>query len=250
LRSSPTCGSGTDQPTAEFRYTDPEVAELLQQFDVDLVLDIGANRGQYAREIRRAGYEGHIISFEPLSDAHAALVMASRDDPRWSVGERCALGDHRGSATLHIAGNSESSSLLPMLDAHKAAAPASRYIGTETVPLRRLDEVAAEAVSGVSRPFVKLDVQGVENLVLQGSAGIMPSVVGLQVELDLLRLYDGAGLIEEMVPYLRQQGFGLFHLRQAFTDRRTGQILQVDGVFFRLTTVGGMRSTTLATPTD
>ena len=217
----------------EFRYLDPEIVGLLRMFGVDLVLDVGANRGQFARELIRAGYEGRIISFEPQSDAHADLVEASRSQPQWTVAQRCAIGDRTDTAILYVAGNSESSSLLPMLATHQAAAPASRYVSSERVPMHRLDEVIANEVASAAKPFLKLDVQGFARRALDGAGRILHRIVGIQVELDLVPLYGGGVLIEEMLPRLRGLDFAVYKLVPGFTDRRSGRLLQVDGVLFR-----------------
>lgn len=218
---------------SEFRYLDPEIANLLKMFEVDLVLDVGANRGQFSCELIKAGYQGRIMSFEPLSDAYLDLVEVSRNEPRWTVAERCAVG-HRSEATiLHVAGNSESSSVLPMLASHYSAAPASRYVRSETIMMRRLDEVAAVEVESADRPFLKLDVQGFEHRAIEGAAGILDKIVGLQVELDLTPLYEGGLVIEEMIARLRELGFSLYRLVPGFTDRRSKRMLQVNGIFFR-----------------
>jgi FkbM family methyltransferase len=214
-------------------YLDPATVRLLTFFEVDLVLDVGANQGQFARELIRAGYKGRIVSFEPLAAAHARLVEASRGEQRWTVAERCAIGDHAGIAILNVAGNSESSSLLPMLEAHEAAAPAARYVGSETVALRRLDEVAADEVAAAARPFLKLDVQGYEHFALQGAVGLLPRIVGIQAELNLAPLYEGAACLEEMLGRLRELGFAPYRLIPGFSEPRSGRMLQVDGVFFR-----------------
>ena len=39
----------------------------LRAFDIDLVIDIGANEGQFVNALRAGGYSGHIVFFEPLS---------------------------------------------------------------------------------------------------------------------------------------------------------------------------------------
>src|SRR6185295_6306582 len=121
-----------------------QLQRILQTLRVSLVLDVGANEGQYARSLRDWGYTGRIVSFEPLSAAHAKLVETSRNDAAWEVAGQTAIGDTDGQIEIHVAANSASSSILEMLPAHQRAAPDSGYVATETVPIARLDR-AAEA---------------------------------------------------------------------------------------------------------
>ena len=146
--------------------------QLLRGFDafgIDLVFDVGANTGQFAREIRDSGFKGRIVSFEPLSAAHQELTVAAASDQLWAVHERCALGDQEGSVTLNIAGNSVSSSVLEMAAVHAAAAPGSAYVGQEETTLVKLDSVAHKYIGGSQRPFLKIDTQGFEWQVLTGA---------------------------------------------------------------------------------
>ena len=122
---------------------DAQLAQVLSHFGIDLVLDIGANTGQYGTLLRELGYTGRIVSFEPLPTAHAALTSKTAADPAWAAAPRAAIGDSEGEITINIAGNSASSSVLPMLESHRKAAPHSAYIGTDTVPITRLDTAAA-----------------------------------------------------------------------------------------------------------
>jgi hypothetical protein len=73
-----------------------QLYKSLENFKIDLVLDIGANEGQFVSELRSVGYKDKIISFEPLSDAHEISAEKSRQDDAWIVHERCAIGDYEG----------------------------------------------------------------------------------------------------------------------------------------------------------
>src|SRR5258708_21455934 len=109
------------------------LARLLAAREIDTVLDIGGNEGQYATMVRRAGFRGKIISFEPLAEAHSKLRQAAARDPPWTVAPRMALGDHEGTLLMHVAANSASRSTLPMLDPHPRAAPQSPYVAARAV---------------------------------------------------------------------------------------------------------------------
>jgi FkbM family methyltransferase len=203
---------------------------VVREQQIDLVVDVGANAGQWARELRAVGYGGAIVSFEPLAAAYAELEEAAAGDAAWST-RRLALGDATGEAELHVAGNDgASSSLLEMGPAHLQAAPAARYVGTERVPVARLDDVE---LLPVERLFLKLDVQGAERAVLAGARETLLRVRVVECELSLVELYEGQALLEEQLALLREAGFAPWSLQGSFADPSSGRLLQADGIFVR-----------------
>jgi FkbM family methyltransferase len=223
----------------ELRYYRPDSSDEarfmagLSAHGVNLVLDVGANAGQFGRLIRAAGYRGRIVSFEPLSTARKLLEAEVRGDPLWQMAPQMAIGDKDGEIEVHIAGNSYSSSVLPMLNAHSSTAPESAYIGTEKAPLRRLDAVASGYLSPDAVLFLKIDTQGYEDRVLEGAPDLLRRAVGLQVEMSMVPLYEGQRLYVEMDARLRALGFELWGLAPAFVDARNGRTLQMDATYFR-----------------
>ncbi|MBS0312071.1 MAG: FkbM family methyltransferase [Proteobacteria bacterium] len=212
---------------------DAQFIAMLVIHRINLILDVGANRGQFGRQLRDAGYKGRIVSFEPLAAAHEALALASEKDPLWEVAPQAAIGSENGEIEIHVAGNSESSSVLNMLDSHAAAAPESVYVGSERVPLRRLDDLAQGYLQQDSILFVKIDTQGYEDRVLQGAPNILARAVGLQLELSLVPLYEGQRLYDEMVDELKALNFELWGVTPTFVDPESGRLLQIDATFFR-----------------
>jgi FkbM family methyltransferase len=206
----------------------------LRSHQVSVVLDVGANSGQFASDLRAAGYQHRIVSFEPLSEAFSQLERRAAADPRWEC-RRCALGDSDGTITINVAGNAgESSSVLPMLKSHQDAFPPANYVGTEDVPLYRLDSVAPEILRPTDVVFLKIDVQGFEKQVLAGGkATVQDRCAGMQLELSFLPLYEGGMLIREALDIAYSSGFTLTGLSPNFVDMRNGRTLQADGIFFR-----------------
>lgn len=202
-------------------------------FDVDLVLDVGANVGQFVTELRSAGYRRKVVSFEPLSSARGALERTARHDSSWEIFPRCAIGDYDGEIVINIAGNSASSSILPMLEAHSSAAEGSAYIGSEQVPIFKLDSIAPKYLVNSRRPFLKIDTQGFEWQVLDGAREILPFVQGVLCELSLIPLYGSQRLWKDIIQRLENDGFKLWSIHRGFTDPRDGRTLQIDAVFFR-----------------
>ncbi|WP_203336332.1 FkbM family methyltransferase [Nocardioides limicola] len=205
--------------------------KLLQARGVDVVLDVGAATGAYAGELREFGYRGRIVSFEPMSAPFAELVARAAVDESWDA-RQIGLGDTAGEATINIASNSTSSSLLPMLDAHREAAPWVDYVGTETITVARLDDVIDQVAPGAERPFLKIDTQGFERAVLSGAPETVARCVGLQLELSFVPLYEGGPLVDEMISWAYQSGFTLAVVEQGYAAP-TGEILQMDGIFLR-----------------
>jgi FkbM family methyltransferase len=209
-------------------------ARFLRDYKVDYVLDVGAGRGQYAGALRRFGYTGRIQSFEPVPSTYQELIRAAAGDPEWWTC-RLALGAEDGRASMNIAGNvaAASSSLLPILPRHRVAQPDAAYVGRIDVAVRRLDSIWRERVPDSVTPFIKLDVQGSEGAVLDGGRVSLQHVIGLQIEMSLVPLYEGAPTMLELLERAEDLGMRMVHLEPGFADPRSGDLLQVDGIFFR-----------------
>jgi FkbM family methyltransferase len=209
------------------------LATLLTNHRIDLVVDVGANTGQFVRHLRLIGYRGRVICFEPLTAAFASLTRYAARDHNMLVAPRMALGDRNGDVSINVAANSESSSLLKASAVHVAAESSVMPVGSETVSIRRLDDVVAGHLSGDERIFLKIDVQGHELAVLRGAAELLPKLTGLQLELSLEPLYEGEPLYREMIGYVESAGLELYDLTPCFSDNSTGKTYQLDGIFFR-----------------
>ena len=208
------------------------IRDTLRASGADVVLDVGANVGQFGDLVLETGFAGDLISFEAIPEVHERLVSHARARSRaWVVAPCAALGSKAGQTVINIAGNSVSSSLLPMRSEHVEAAPESAYVRTEVVRIERLDELAAKLIRPNGRLMIKIDTQGYELEVLAGATGLLPRTVALQVELSLVPLYEGAATFVEAVRQIESRGFELFSIAPGFKDRRTGRLLQVDGIF-------------------
>jgi FkbM family methyltransferase len=207
---------------------DAQRARLIVCSDVDLVVDVGANEGQWASDLRHAGYLGRIVSFEPLAEARTVLERAAAKDPNWSCRPEAA-SDRTGESNLHVAANSVSSSLLEMAEPHVAAAPGSAIVGSQHVRTVRLDDAGLRG----ARIMLKLDTQGAELDALAGASALLDSVVLVELEVSFKQLYVGGPLWRDTVDYLGARGYDLAALSATWVDDRTGRMLQADAVFVR-----------------
>jgi FkbM family methyltransferase len=208
-------------------------ARVLDECSATLVIDVGANDGPFGLALREAGYRGRIVSFEPQEQAFNGLEQVSRSDPLWDCC-RLALGSADGEIDLHVAGNSSSSSVLEMTAQHAAGAPQSTYVSTERVTVRRLDSIREQIARPEDAVYLKLDVQGFELEVLRGADAMLNLVVAVETELSLVPLYHGGARMIDVLGYLGSRGFQLIAIEPVFVDPRDGHLLQIDGIFTRV----------------
>ncbi|MDI3384689.1 FkbM family methyltransferase [Streptomyces sp. B-S-A8] len=221
------------------RYPDPaayasQLVRLLAEFEVDLVLDAGAHAGRYAGGLRRAGYGGRMVSFEPLDGPRRRLERAAAQDDAWSV-LPYALGDESGPAVLNVAGDDgAASSVLPMLPRHREAHPRSAYVDRQPVEMRRLDELWEQVVAPGERVFLRLDVRGYESRVLRGAGEYTGDVTGLQLQTSFVPDYADGPLFAEALDLAQSSlGLSLKSLVPGAADPRSGELLQCGLVLLR-----------------
>lgn len=213
---------------------DPDAIKMkfLETLGVDLILDVGANEGQYGSRLRGLGYAGRIVSFEPLNGVFGRLKERCADDPLWEA-VNCALGDQTGDAEINVSKNTWSSSLLDMLPKHVELAPNSVYQGTEKIAVRTLDSILTRYYRPGERLFLKIDTQGFGMKVLKGAEQSLGRVLGIHMEMSLVPLYRDEPLLGEIATYLQGQGYSLVHIEPEYVNPSTGQQLQVNGLFLK-----------------
>jgi len=199
--------------------------------EITTVVDIGANAGQYGLLLRRLGYTNRIISYEPLPEAFARLSATARADPSWAVSQK-AVGSAHGEVVMQIARNSVSSSILEMSPIHVKAAPDSRVVGTIAVNCISLDEILSD-MDGES-VMVKIDTQGYEQSVLASGMNSIKLVSLFEIETSFVELYYGQALFREIDAFMNKAGFKLSSLEEGFFDESSGELLQCDAIYSRL----------------
>ena len=217
------------------KLTEPrsQMAFLLERHRIDLLLDVGANVGQYAAAMRKAGYQGGIVSFEPQTAAHASLVKAAADDASWTVAPRCALGDSEGEISINISAESDMSSALAFTPETELYFASDRFIGHETAPAHRLDRLWAGVVPEGARVFLKSDTQGFDLNVLRGAGERLDRIIGIQIETSLHPIYEGQPDYRTVLDFLLPKGFAVMQVIPGYFSRHHGRMLEMDLVLFR-----------------
>jgi len=202
----------------------------LRGLEIQTVLDVGANTGQFASLVREALPSAQIYSFEPLPECYARLVARMRGDKRFTAFP-CALGDAAGEAQMHHNEFSPSSSLLEMKQLHKDVFPETAMSHPERIVVRRLDDVCS-ALELQQNVLVKVDVQGYESQVIAGGRATLSNAAVAIIETAVEQLYDGQPFFEDVFRQMQTLGFVFGGVADQLLDRE-GRPLQADVIFLR-----------------
>jgi FkbM family methyltransferase len=206
--------------------------DFLRSRNIDLVIDVGANVGQYGKSLRKDAYAGWIVSFEPIAAAYEELAALASKDPRWKA-MNMALGDNEGLAKINISQAAVFSSILPQLPAATAFDAEAQVVRSESVRVARLDDIFAELPKSKAT-FLKIDTQGYERQVLLGAQERVSSFLGVQMELPIVHLYDGTWKFHEAVAYMSDLGFEISNIVPVSYDPAdTVSLIEVDCIFLQ-----------------
>ncbi len=209
----------------------PGALDWLREMHVESVIDVGANVGQFSKEIAALLPSASICAFEPLHDCYLELSAAMSGRKEFEAFE-VALGDMDETATIHRSSYSPSSSLLPMADLHKELFPHTRGSSPETIRVKRMDDVL-RGRNLKKEILIKVDVQGYEDKVIAGGLETFGVARAVIIEASFVPLYDGQLLFDGI--YERLKGLG-FSYRGAYQQKRSnadGRVLFEDSVFLR-----------------
>ena len=209
------------------------LVHLLRHHEIGTILDVGANEGQFAASVLKAGFPGRIVSFEPGSQANSRLVAGASAHRRWIVHPRVALGSTDGETEIRVFARTDMSSLLPPDETMTAAFPRLDDGRTETVPQRRLDGLFPDVVSANESVLLKIDTQGSELAILTGAAGCLDRISAIQIEVPITPLYKGQPAFHAVLQHMEALGFQPALTAPGHYSKRLGRQLDVDFVFLR-----------------
>ena len=201
---------------------------LLKTLDFATVVDIGANRGQFALVARRCFPQARIIAYEPLAEPARRFRDAIADDPRTAL-HQVAVGATNSAATMHVAAEDDSSSLLPITELQQSLFAGTREVATEEIQVECLSSRIKE--DDLKQPaLLKIDVQGYELAVLQGCDSLLPRFSHVYVECSFVELYTGQALAADVISYLHERNFDLRGVYNTCYDAH-GNAIQADMLF-------------------
>jgi FkbM family methyltransferase len=192
------------------------------------VVDIGANRGQFALVAHRYFPEAAIISFEPLPGA-AQIFRRVLGNENLVILQQLAIGPKPLNCEMHVSRRDDSSSLLPIGALHAQIFPGTAECGQQLVRVEPLNSILS-ATDIRSRALLKIDVEGYEIEVLKSCGALLDLFTYVYLEASFVELNQGQPLADEVIEYLKCSGFqlkGVFNV----TYDKYGHAVQADFMF-------------------
>ncbi len=223
---------GLRPPTAD--TLEGHLGTLFDRMDFNCVIDVGAHHGNFGRLVRRVGYAGRIVLFEPVAANFARLEEASSGDPDWHIHNR-ALGSEAGRLPINVTRQSSMPSFRsPSAYGKSYFQGQMDIVDTPMIDIDRLDDVFAECVAGLPNPrvFLKVDTQGYDAEVFRGGARSLNEILAIQSELAVQAIYEGMPRYTDAIAAFNALGFKLSGLFPVTLDRKL-RLVEMDCVVLR-----------------
>jgi FkbM family methyltransferase len=190
------------------------LSQLIEKLQINTVLDVGANNGQYLHLLSKIGFNGDVLSFEPVPELYRKITTLFPKKKHWRQFPY-ACGSQDGTAVIRVAKSNDFSSIFKANAFCLKENPGALPIRSETVQVRRVDSFIQELYSDLPkrRILLKSDTQGYDCEVFSGASGILDSVKLLQVEIPVVPLYEEAIPMPRALEIYLSAGFcvsGLF----------------------------------------
>lgn len=213
-----------------YKNQNSHILELIKRHNLNLVLDVGANMGQFGLGLRNAGYDGEIISFEPIKECYEYLISIADDN--WHI-HNYALGDTDSLQHINISKKSVFSSILETNNFGKTKFSESiGIVEKQSIQIKKLDAILPELIKDIEDKniFLKLDTQGYDIKVINGATKILNFVYALQTEISCKAIYEDTPPHYQVLKQLAESGFNITGIFPLSHDDQSMELLEFDCV--------------------
>ena len=208
---------------------DTHLINFITYYKIDLILDVGANYGQFGSLLRREGFKGDIHSFEPVNHSFDNLKKTSLNDEHWFV-HKLAMGAARGKETINVSKASDMSSFLNSNNFGEEMFQKIDVVQKEEVDVGTIDSFLNEQVSNFAQKkiLLKMDTQGYDLKVLEGSLSSLDYIVGILSEISLIPIYSGMPHYLDALRKYEDHGFVVTGLYPVTREENSLSIIEMD----------------------
>ena len=197
---------------------------------IDLVFDVGAHKGGFAKMIRSDGFLKKIVSFEPQEKEFLELQSLVKKDNNWFLHKRCALGAKNAIQDLNILSETQCSSLLEPNKNSLDFEDNFKKINTQKCEVWSLDYIIENYYNLTENAYLKIDTQGYDRYVLDGCKNNIKKFKFIQIEAGLFSLYENEETYEYYINFFEKIGFTVWDLKP-FAYHKSGRLVQFDIIF-------------------
>jgi FkbM family methyltransferase len=213
-------GSNVDSPFKS-------IIRNLEESNVYSVIDVGANVGQFGLDIRRHGFAGLIVSYEPVQGTFGCLSQTIKQHQPWKAFQ-LGLGAAESERTINISGNAGlSSSILKMGSLHLENFPESATVAKQDISISTIDKQLEVLGLRPQEIMLKIDVQGFEAEVLHGASQSLSKIPLCYLEVSITPLYEGEISFLPILNELSKSGHEVVDVFRGIKTK-DGKLLQLD----------------------
>ena len=207
--------------TTEFR-------SLLKDIDFDTLIDIGANKGQFSLLCAVEKKNVRIFAFEPIKSEFLILKKVLKNYKNVNL-YNVGLGLLKETKVIHLANKPDSSSFLEF-ELQTKFFKNIKPIDVEICKIRKLDSFYDSICNkNTKKIFIKIDVQGFEELVIKGGLKVISNSKFILIEVSFVALYRNQARAEKIISILYENGFVIKNIINSTIQKN--RVIQSDLLF-------------------
>lgn len=214
---------------------DNHLQKVITHYGINTILDVGANTGQYGKYLRKLGYRGEILSFEPIKSSYEELRKKADNDSRWLAFHK-ALGRQTGKQTLNVMQGSTFSSFRSPSDFGKKKFSQQLNIShTEDIDISTVDVFLTQEITKLDQRkiLLKMDTQGFDLEVFAGALKSLDNILAIQTEIAFTPIYENMPTHLETLQALHRQNYTLSGLYPISRNHSSLGLIEGDCVFIK-----------------
>ncbi len=210
-----------------------DLVKTINFYEINLVIDIGASTGEYAKMLRRFGYDKYIFSVEPVSKSFKILNENCSSDKKWSSKQYIISKQNKNKIKINVSKDFDNSSILNSTELHLKNHKGAEFFYSEEIDSKSLDQLLNDDVNIQKNMMLKIDTQGTESDILESGNASLDKFKLIQIELSIQKLYSNQKLWTEVIQFMKERRFDVWSIIPGYKDKNKSQLYQIDAIFYK-----------------
>jgi len=171
--------------------------------NLNTIIDIGSNKGQFALISRYFYKKAKIYSFDPLPDVKKTYTKVLKNNCLFF---NCAIGPQKKRTFLNISKKNDSSSILEITKNQNKIFKNTECVGKLSIKMKKLSD-CLDLKDLKLNCLLKIDVQGFELDTLKGCQLFLKKIKYIYIECSSIEFYKNQSLFKEVKKFLYLKDF-------------------------------------------